>query len=120
MKKIGVQDYLLGITLLLVSLIPLLSLVGTDENNYRVLHKGQVVHTGSLSTDTTFIIAEEIVIKVYQGKIGIVENNCPNQYCIKMGTTNRSSKQIVCIPNQLIIEAIASTENDDGIEGLLR
>ncbi|MCR5122623.1 MAG: NusG domain II-containing protein, partial [Ruminococcus sp.] len=56
------------------------------------------------------------VIVIENHDIYVREADCPDHTCIKMGKLSRSSTQIVCLPNRLMIYRVNSSE-EDGTDG---
>ena len=53
-------------------------------------------------------------VTVKDGKIAVTEASCPDQYCIRQGFCNRG-RDIVCLPNRLIISFMGEQEIDGQI-----
>lgn len=51
-------------------------------------------------------------IQVENGEIGVIEANCPDKVCQKMGMTSSTVYPISCLPHKLLIE-IESTDASD-------
>ncbi len=49
-------------------------------------------------------------IQVVNGKIGIVDANCPDKLCVKMGMISSGTYPISCLPHKLVIQ-IEESEN---------
>lgn len=52
------------------------------------------------------------IIEVEDGKVRIREADCPDKECVKMGWIDRPPRQIVCLPNQVVV-TVASAPSDD-------
>jgi hypothetical protein len=59
----------------------------------------------------------ETVIAVENGTVKIVESPCPHKYCIRMGSINRRSEIIVCVPNRVFI-TIRGGSKEESIDGV--
>ncbi|MCI9545440.1 MAG: NusG domain II-containing protein [Lachnospiraceae bacterium] len=49
-------------------------------------------------------------IQIVNGKVGIVDANCPDRLCVKMGMISSSAYPISCLPHKLVIQ-IENSEN---------
>lgn len=47
---------------------------------------------------------EDVVFEVNNGKIRIIESDCPDKICIKTGYISSTGEKIVCLPKKLIVE----------------
>lgn len=45
-----------------------------------------------------------VVFEVNNGKIRIIESDCPDKICVKTDFINSKSEKIVCLPKKLIVE----------------
>ena len=64
------------------------------------------------SEDKIFTIENELgknTIKIQDGKISIVESDCPDKICISMGELKSELMPIVCLPHKLIISFTEKT-----------
>ena len=57
------------------------------------------------------------MVTIEDGFVFMEEANCPDQICVKHKPLNQTADPIVCLPNKLVVEVIASeTENQlDGV-----
>ena len=53
-------------------------------------------------------------VTVKGGKIAVTEASCPDQYCVRQGFCN-GGRDIVCLPNKLVISFGANQEIDGHI-----
>ena len=96
------------LALCLVLAIPML-FPGEDALYAEIRSQGQPVRTVDLRIDQEFTVETpkggRNVITVKGGKIAVTEANCPDHYCMQRGFCS-SGAQIVCLPNQLVIQFI--------------
>ena len=57
------------------------------------------------------------IIRVENGKIGIVHANCPDKICVKQGFITNGALPIVCLPNKLSIVIINDNHELDAATG---
>lgn len=86
---------------------------GTQVN---IVQDGKILYSFDLSTveDQTFDIAYEgriNTVQIQNGKIRMLEAECPDKTCIHMGWLESGTLPIICLPNHLSIE-FADTAND--------
>lgn len=72
---------------------------------------GKVVEKIDLaaSPDRTFEIKTEFgsnTIRVQNGKISVIEADCPDKKCVAMGELDNAIMPIVCLPHKLMISLI--------------
>jgi len=80
----------------------------------QILSGGVLIRTVDLRTDQQFTVTTaqggRNVITVQDGRLAVTEANCPDHICMDMG--RRSSGQIVCLPNRLVIRFQGRTQAD--------
>jgi len=54
-------------------------------------------------------------IEINYGKIHIREADCPDQICVRSGWIGIATQQIVCLPNRVVINIVATDSDLDGI-----
>lgn len=109
--------------LILCAALLILGIVGcfwvtrpSGKKTVEVIQGGAVLYTFDLSRAEDQLI--EIVyqnssntIQIQDGKICVLEAECPDQTCVHMGFLSDSGLPIVCLPNRLVIQ-FADTEVD--------
>lgn len=86
---------------------------GTQVN---IVQDGTVLYSFDLSMakNQTLEIAYEgriNTIQIEDGKIRVLDADCPDQTCVHMGWLKSGALPIVCLPNHLLIE-YTQTENE--------
>lgn len=80
----------------------------------QILSDGTLVRTVDLRTDQQFTVTTpqggRNVVTVRDGRLAVTEASCPDHICMDMGF--RSSGQIVCLPNRLVIRFLGDTSAD--------
>ncbi len=98
--------------------IPLL-LPGEAASSAQIRSQGQLIKTVDLRIDQEFTVdtpdGGHNVITVKDGKIAVTQANCPDHYCMDRGFCS-SGVQIVCLPNQLVIQFVGE-QSIDGVVG---
>lgn len=92
---------------------------GTQVN---IVQDGTLLYTFDLATaeDQTFEIEYEgriNTIQIANGRIRMLEAECPDQTCVHMGWLDSGAMPIVCLPNHLSIEY---AETGDHVDAVIR
>ncbi len=111
---ICVVVFLLGIA---GSILVLLTPHGTQVN---IVQDGIVLYTIDLTTaqDQTLEIeykGRTNIVQIENGRIRMLEAECPDQTCVHMGWLDSGAMPIVCLPNHLSIEYAGSGDNIDAV-----
>ena len=104
--------------LLCVGLSVWLLLPGLPAEAVQVISEGKVLYTLPLNTDTQVTVTTALgsnVVAVKDGKVAVIEADCPDHYCMDRGWCN-SGAQIVCLPNRLVL-AFTGAQSIDGVSG---
>lgn len=52
-------------------------------------------------------------IQIKDGKIGIIDADCPDRLCVEMGMISSTAYPISCLPHKLVIQIEAKDENKE-------
>ena len=90
---------------------------GTQVN---ILQDGKVLYTFDLASveNQTFEIEYEgriNTIQIENGRIRMLEAECPDQTCVHMGWLDSGAMPIVCLPNHLSIEYAGGEDEVDAV-----
>ena len=80
------------------------------EAMVQIYQDGQLVQEVSLQQNTTLTIPGEYknVVQIQDGKVGIIEANCPGNDCVHTGPVSTPGASIVCLPNRVEIRIVGS------------
>ena len=94
--------------------IPLL-MPGDAATHATITSQGETVKTVDLRIEQEFTVTNtnggSNIVTVRDGKIAVTEASCPDHYCMHRGFCN-SGAQIVCLPNQLVIQFTGQQDID--------
>ncbi len=62
-------------------------------------------------------IEGQVHLKVDNGRVAIVEADCPNRICVRTGWRFRSGEVIVCVPNKTIVRILGALKNPEAVTG---
>jgi len=104
-----------AVLLLCAGLSALLLLPGKPAGQAEIITEGKLWGTVMLAADQSFTITNSQggvnTVTVANGKIAVTEADCPDHYCMHRGWCN-SGREIVCLPNKLIIRFVGEQEID--------
>ncbi len=83
-----------------------------------IYHKNDVIEIIDLkeSDDRTFSISGDngtLRVSISDHKIGIIQSNCPSQYCVNMGLIDTPNLPIICMYNGIVISIEGYNEDFD-------
>ena len=119
-KKKLRNDLILVLSLLLIAIVSFIcvfalrSKVGTVA---KVYVRNDLVYTIDLSLKEeknypVHGIKGDLTVHTKDGKIAIIESNCPHQDCVHMGYINTSDRPIICAYNAVTIIVEGESEYD--------
>ncbi|MCI8913697.1 NusG domain II-containing protein [Pseudoflavonifractor sp. 60] len=81
----------------------------TGGDTVEILQDGKLLYTLDLSRSEDQVIeipytGSSNIIQVQDGKIRVLEAECPDQICVHMGYLSDTGLPIVCLPNRLVIQ----------------
>lgn len=98
----------------------------TAEGQVIIKAGGQVVQEIALSADTPdqriniHGKTDNAVIEIKEGRVRMVEANCPDQVCAKQGWIDRPGQSIVCVPNELVIYLQGASDEKTAVDAITR
>lgn len=113
-----------NVLLIICILIFLTGLIGSlwlifkpHSQTVQIIQDGTVLYTIDLEQAENQIIEVEYqgsknVIQIQDHQICVIDAECPDQTCVKMGELKSSAAPIVCLPNKLVVK-FAETDGID-------
>lgn len=88
--------------------------IGSENAVVQVWQDGNLIRELPLNADETFEYSDEYtnLISVQNGKVSIIESDCPGADCVHSGWIRHSGRSIVCLPNRLEIRITGSADVD--------
>lgn len=113
--KISKNDFIVaGICLFAFLIIPLFfftrKAVSNDERKALIYIDNKLVKEANLQ-DKNILEVEKLQLEVNNGKIRILNSDCPKKVCKHMGWISDPGQIIICVPNKVFIE-IAGVSDD--------
>ena len=81
-----------------------------SHNTIRITVDGKEFGTYSLSKDQVIHIGDTNVCEIKDGKVTMIEDTCPDHYCMKQKAVDEHGGSIICLPNKVVIEGKDSAE----------
>lgn len=80
---------------------------------------GQLIQTLSLGENQELSVTGTYknTIAVRDGKIAVIDSDCPGRDCVACGWSGSAGRSIVCLPNCLEIRIIGSDDDVDFVVG---
>ncbi len=105
-----IWDVLLILVLLvLVGLTIYFALAPRDGAFAEIYVDGKLYKRVSLSNDTT-IQLEHLTVEVANGKVRVIDADCPDKICEKRGTIGKVGQSVVCLPNRVVVKITGKSE----------
>ena len=79
----------------------------------------KLVQTIDLSVDDEYTFQTDKgsnTVEVRNGAVSMKSADCPDKVCVRMGTKNRNSETITCLPHKLVIEVHGGQEQEVDIK----
>lgn len=119
-KKIIRNDLIVILSLVLVAIVSLVCVLAFRTKKdliAKIYVQNTVVETIDLSKkeDKDYFVhglQGDLHVHTHDGKIAVVESNCPHQDCVKMGYVGESNRPIICAYNAVYITINGKTAND--------
>ena len=98
----------------------LLLFAPSDHNKVLIRRDGEVLYSLDLSREKnrTFVIpygGSSNTIEIRDGRIRVMEAECPDKVCVRTGWLSSSAIPIVCLPNHLEISFASGNDDIDAV-----
>ena len=98
----------------------LLLFAPSDHNKVLIRRDGEVLYSLDLSKEKnrTFVIrygGSSNTIEIRDGRIRVLEAECPDKVCVRTGWLSSSAIPIVCLPNHLEISFASGNDDIDAV-----
>ncbi|MBQ1350529.1 MAG: NusG domain II-containing protein [Ruminococcus sp.] len=98
----------------------LLLFAPSDHNKVLIRRDGEVLYSLDLSKEKnrTFVIpygGSSNTIEIRDGRIRVMEAECPDKVCVRTGWLSSSAIPIVCLPNHLEISFASGNDDIDAV-----
>lgn len=105
---------LIVVVLIVLSCVFFLPRGETENASVEVFRNGEKVYEFSLKEDRNFTVEGEYinVIAIKDGRVSIVESDCPGTDCVHTGWISSAGKSIVCLPNRVEVRVTSFDEVD--------
>ncbi|MDO5390928.1 MAG: NusG domain II-containing protein [Eubacteriales bacterium] len=84
-----------------------------DYASIRITVDGEEYGTYSLAEDTVISIDGTNVCEIKDGKVKMIEADCPDHLCMKQKAITNAGGTIVCLPNKVVIEGEKAAHSKD-------
>lgn len=105
----------IGLVIVLAVAVFLCFLPGDKQpsSQAEVYLNGECIRMVDLTKDQTFEISDRYrnVIQVSDGKISVIQSDCPGKDCVHSGSISTLGRVLVCLPNGMEIR-IVDAESD--------
>ena len=115
------------VLILICGLIFLVGIIGSvwmlkapHDTQVNIVQDGKILYTFDLSAeeDQTLTVEYEDrinTVQIQDGKIRMLEAECPDKTCVHMGWLESGTLPIVCLPNHLSIEFADTAKDIDAV-----
>lgn len=79
-----------------------------DNQKIRITVDGEIYGEYDLAEDREISIGETNICQIQSGKARMIQADCPDQLCVHQKAVDGAGGTIVCLPNQVVIEAVAA------------
>ena len=97
-------DVLVLLVVIVAVVLTIVLATGHKAEYAQVYVDGQLKYTLNLSEDTTVSLLDgKMTVKVENGKIFVLDSDCPEKLCVHSAPIGKDGGMIVCLPNKVII-----------------
>lgn len=125
-KFLRKQDIFLFVGILIIAgLLGLLCHGGKTKQGavLRVTLAGELYGEYPLDMDTEISVGKNFdhnLFSIADGKVQMLEANCPDRYCVKQGSIQMSNETIICLPHRLVLEIVQKQGDDEALDAIVK
>jgi hypothetical protein len=107
--RLSATDVAVVVVVIAVSAAALLAIGAKDARGAAgatasVLWNDNLIETVPLSADGVLRLRDVgMTLEVKDGRIRVLESDCPHQVCVETGWIGRSGEIIACVPNRVVV-----------------
>jgi len=106
------------LAVIVIVLLPLaIVLLNSGKGGEAVVKsEGKIIDTLNLNKDGTYIYKNDKgynTVEIKDGKVCVIESDCPNQDCVHKGYINRNNESIVCLPHRFEVTVKSNVDDFD-------
>jgi hypothetical protein len=90
-------------------------------DSVRVFRQNTLVAEYPLGDDIAFTVAGKkspVEIEIKNGIATIIHSDCPKKICKQSGGIRKPHEQLICAPNNVLIEVHTATDNDEDVDAM--
>ena len=107
--------FIFGAAVVLIILIMFVSFRKPEGKFVAVRIDGKITDYYSLEEDGKFVIGGgRLCLIIEKGCAYVKDSRCPDHYCEKTGRIKLEGQQIICLPQEIVIEIVADIEGGPG------
>lgn len=109
--QVSIYDFILTGAVLIFSVSILFSFQKNASGNEKkalIYNNNILVEKADLSRGKV-INLDEMQIEIREGRIRVLEADCPRKICRHAGWISSSAQTIVCVPNKILIEIVGAS-----------
>lgn len=83
---------------------------GSEDATVQIYQDGQLIKEVPLQENTTLTVPGQYqnVVQIQDGRVAIMEADCPGNDCVHTGWISTPGASIVCLPNRVEIRIVGS------------
>ncbi|MGN0531488.1 MAG: NusG domain II-containing protein [Eubacterium sp.] len=103
-------------------LVFFLYFVNGDAGKYvQIEADGKVVETFALNEDREYEYnhdGDTNTVSIKDGKVTVIEANCPDRICANHMPIKRSGESIICLPHKLVVTVLDKVDDENEIDAV--
>ncbi|NCA67219.1 MAG: NusG domain II-containing protein [Clostridia bacterium] len=107
-------DIIVAVILVLaLAAVLLITFLPAEGSEVEIYKNGQLIAVYPLNENRAFNVGA-MRIEIFDGKVSVVESDCPDQLCVHAHSIFTAGSVIICVPNKVVVKITGKTE----VEGI--
>ena len=73
------------------------------------------VDLSALTGPVEIPVGEHVTVQAEPGRIRVLESDCPDKLCEKMGWSSSPAKPLICLPNRVTVVVLGGGDETDAV-----
>ncbi len=104
--------FIVCLVLLAAVVLFLLGLRGETAAHAEVTVNAAPAKVLPLDQDGSYPIGGHLTVVIESGSIRIEDADCPDRFCVRMGSIRSPGQMLVCLPNQIVVRIVGTGETE--------